>query len=157
MYIGLHIKYPLFLSDFNETSIFLTNVWKVLKYQISWKSVQWELGCSMQMDRRADMTNLIVTFCNFANMLENCWEPCQIGSSTPISRNGFTFLSNLHGTNSNACGSGAYATQIHPISLALQLIIYLSTWNNYTPTRSIFVELYTWNFYENFSPCCTFG
>jgi len=26
--IGLHIKYPLFLSDFNETWIFLTNFFK---------------------------------------------------------------------------------------------------------------------------------
>jgi len=25
MYIGLHLKYPLFLSDFNETLIFFDN------------------------------------------------------------------------------------------------------------------------------------
>ena len=28
MYVGLHVKYPLFLSDFNETVIFSTNFWK---------------------------------------------------------------------------------------------------------------------------------
>jgi len=28
MYNGLHIKYPLFLSDFNETCIFSTKFWK---------------------------------------------------------------------------------------------------------------------------------
>ena len=54
MYIGLHIKYPLFLSDFNENWIFSTVVRKMLKYQISWNSVQWEPSCSMRTDWRTD-------------------------------------------------------------------------------------------------------
>jgi hypothetical protein len=33
MYIGLHVKYPLFLSDCNETLIFLTGYRNILKYQ----------------------------------------------------------------------------------------------------------------------------
>jgi hypothetical protein len=36
MYIGLHVKYPLFLLDFNETLNFLDRFFeKILKYQIS--------------------------------------------------------------------------------------------------------------------------
>ena len=37
MYIGLHVKYPLFLSEINETLIFLTEFRKMPKYQISRK------------------------------------------------------------------------------------------------------------------------
>jgi hypothetical protein len=49
---ALHVKNPLFLSDFNETWVY-TRVFrkkKILKYQISWKSVQWEPSCSMRTD-----------------------------------------------------------------------------------------------------------
>jgi hypothetical protein len=54
MYIGLHVKYPLSLSDFNQTYILLTGFRKVLKYQISLKSVQWEPSCSIRTDGHID-------------------------------------------------------------------------------------------------------
>jgi len=57
MYIGLHVKYPLFFSDFNETWIFSTDLWKILKYQIIWKFGRWEPSCSMWTERR-NMTKL---------------------------------------------------------------------------------------------------
>jgi hypothetical protein len=40
---------------------------KILEYQISRKSVQWEPSCSMRTDRQSDTTNLIVASRNFAN------------------------------------------------------------------------------------------
>jgi uncharacterized protein YozE (UPF0346 family) len=56
MYIGLNVKYPVFLSDFSEIWICLTYFWQILKYKISWKSVQWELSCSMRTNKH-DKTN----------------------------------------------------------------------------------------------------
>jgi len=41
MCIGLHVKYPLFLPDFNETWIFWTVFRKVRRFQISRKSAQY--------------------------------------------------------------------------------------------------------------------
>ena len=40
MYIGLHVKYRLLLSDSNKSWIFSTNGRNIVRYQISWKSVQ---------------------------------------------------------------------------------------------------------------------
>jgi hypothetical protein len=54
MYFCLNVKYPLLLPAFNETWIFPTVFQKILKYQISWKSVQWEPSCSMGTDGRTD-------------------------------------------------------------------------------------------------------
>jgi hypothetical protein len=51
MYIGLHVKYPLFLSDFSVTWIFLTDFQTILQYKISWRSVQWGPNCFKWTDR----------------------------------------------------------------------------------------------------------
>ena len=62
MYVGLRVKYQLFLSNFNDTCIICRNFRKALKYQISWKSVQYEP--SRFIIRREGKT---VSFLNFAN------------------------------------------------------------------------------------------
>jgi len=60
MYVDLHVEYPLFLSDCIETWIWMAYFRKTFKYQIEWKSIQWEPNCSMRTDGRAvkhDETN----------------------------------------------------------------------------------------------------
>jgi hypothetical protein len=65
----LHVKYSLFLSNFNETWIFSTDLRKKLKYEVLSKSVHWEPSCSMftegLTDARTDGHD--EAFRNFAN------------------------------------------------------------------------------------------
>jgi hypothetical protein len=65
-------KVPVLLSDFNETWIFSTDFRKIIKCQITWKSVQWELSCFMRTDWRIDMMKLIVAFRSSANASVKC-------------------------------------------------------------------------------------
>ena len=65
--IGLHVKYLLFLSDFEETWIFLTNFLKTPKYQILWKPIQWEPAVC-HADGRTNTTKLKIRFLQFL-----CW------------------------------------------------------------------------------------
>jgi len=66
MCIGFHVKYPSCLSDFNSAWTFRTHFQKILKYQISYKSVEWEPSCSFrtygwtdgQTDRRDEANSL---------------------------------------------------------------------------------------------------
>ena len=59
MFVGLHVKYRLFLSDFNETWIFSTDFRKILGYKILWKSVQWNPSW-LHAVGRTDVMKLIV-------------------------------------------------------------------------------------------------
>ena len=54
MCIGLLVKYLLFLFEFNEIWIFSTDFRKLLRYQISWKSVRWEPSCSIRADTQTN-------------------------------------------------------------------------------------------------------
>jgi hypothetical protein len=64
---SLHVKYPLFLSDFSETWIFSAYFWKIIKYQILWNlsSRSQVVPCGYMdkwTDGQTDMTKLKITF-----------------------------------------------------------------------------------------------
>ena len=75
MYIGLHVKYRLFLSDFNETLIFLTDFRKPLKYKIFMKILKYQIFMKIRpmpaelfhADGRTNMTKLAVAFLKLEN------------------------------------------------------------------------------------------
>ena len=64
--VGVHVKYRLCLSYFNQTWMFSTCFRKILKYQLSSKSIHREPCCFMGTDGQTDMTKLIVAFSTFA-------------------------------------------------------------------------------------------
>jgi hypothetical protein len=71
MYIGPHVKYLLFLCDWNEALIFLIDVLKNTQILNLMEicSVGDELfHVNRQTYNRTDMTKLIIAFHNFANM-----------------------------------------------------------------------------------------
>jgi len=69
MYIGLHVMYLLFLSNFNENYILSTDFRKILKtIFMKNRSVGVELfHADVRAEGLTDMTKLIDTFRNFAN------------------------------------------------------------------------------------------
>ena len=72
---------PVILFRFQWNLNFLDRFSNMLRYQISWKFVQWEPRCSMRADGRTgqtDLTKLIVSFRNFLYAPKNtnrwlCW------------------------------------------------------------------------------------
>jgi hypothetical protein len=65
MCIGLHVKCPLLLSDFNENLIFYTDFRKILEYEISKNP---PLGAELfHADGRTDMAKLTIALRNFWN------------------------------------------------------------------------------------------
>ena len=66
MYIGVHVKYLLFLSSFNETRIFSTDFCKISNFmKISL------VGAEFYADGQTDMMKLIGALHNFADSPEN--------------------------------------------------------------------------------------
>ena len=71
MYTVRHIKYPLLMSGGNEDWIYYTDFRKkkkILKYQTSWKSVQWEQSCFMRTDWHDKANNDFSQFCERARL-----------------------------------------------------------------------------------------
>ena len=69
-YVGLHAKYTLFLSDFNEPCLFPNRFKKKysnIKFHENPSSGSRVVPCG-----RTDMTKLTVTFRNFGNGPKNC-------------------------------------------------------------------------------------
>ena len=80
VYVGLHVKYPLFFSGFNDTWTYSTYFRKIFKYQVPLKPTYWGPSSSVRRDRRTDrktgITNLIVASRNFAKAPKNVLRPC---------------------------------------------------------------------------------
>jgi len=108
MYLSLLVKYPLFLSDFNEPDFFdrFSKNIEIINFM-----EMHPLGAEFfHAYGRTDMTKLIVTFCNFANCPKICrgtrlqkHEPGWLGYSSYFGGSFtnslcWTFLSLCHGT-----------------------------------------------------------
>ena len=64
-------KVTFILSPLNANLISPTDFRKILRFRISWKSLQWEPSFSMRTDRMTDVTKLIIAFRNFPNAYKN--------------------------------------------------------------------------------------
>ena len=85
--VSLHVKYALFLSNFNETRVFSTDFRKIIKHQTSWKSVQWEPSWSLRIDGETDKGKFLVPFfCSFANAPKNWPILRSLQEQTPLQR-----------------------------------------------------------------------
>jgi hypothetical protein len=81
MYTGLHVKYPLLLSDFNETWNFLDRFWN--NPQISNFIKPRPVGAELfHPDGQTDMAKLTVAFRNFSKAHKNTKKPVKHRLST---------------------------------------------------------------------------
>ena len=75
MHIGLHVKYPMFLSILMKLEFFSKDFQKILRFQNPRKSYHLEANYSKRTDGRTDThkhtTKLIVTYCSFARAAIN--------------------------------------------------------------------------------------
>ena len=67
MYVGLHIKHPLFLTDFNESCTFLKDFEKKNIEIPNFMKIRRVRAELFHAEGRRDMAKLIVSFRNFAN------------------------------------------------------------------------------------------
>jgi hypothetical protein len=84
MYIGIHVKYPLFTSDINDTLIFSTEKSAQIANLMKTRPVRAEL---FHADGQTDIMKLIAAFRNFANAPSKK-VPNVVFSMTPYSRVG---------------------------------------------------------------------
>ena len=67
MYVGLHVKYTAFLSDFNQPSVFSIYFPKILIS--NFMNIRPVGNDLCHVNRQTDMTKLMAIFRNFANAL----------------------------------------------------------------------------------------
>jgi hypothetical protein len=66
MYVGLHVKYSLFLSDYNETWILATYFGKKNTHILNFVNIRPVGANLLHVEGQTDMTKLIVGCCKFA-------------------------------------------------------------------------------------------
>jgi hypothetical protein len=86
MYIGIHVNFHLFMSDFNINIDFLVSFFEKysnIKYHENPSNESRAVSCG-----QTDMTKLRVAFRNFANALQN-WHGCNNSSEKVKERRQF--------------------------------------------------------------------
>jgi hypothetical protein len=68
-YFGIHVKFPIFLSEFKETWIFPTFFNRSVQYKISRIFFPWASSCSIRREGQTDDTN--ISFPELRNRAQN--------------------------------------------------------------------------------------